>query len=143
MIFDYDTLKLIWWVVIGVLLIGFAVTDGFDMGVGMWLPFLGKTDNERRVIINTIGPHWDGNQVWLITAGGAIFAAWPTVYAAAFSGFYIAMLLVLFALFFRPVGFDYRSKIEHPRWRQSWDWGLFAGGAVPALVFGVGRTVSV
>ncbi len=134
---DYETLKLIWWVLVGVLLIGFAVTDGFDMGVGMLLPFLGKTDDERRVIINTVGPHWDGNQVWFITAGGAIFAAWPAVYAAAFSGFYVAMLLVLFALFFRPVGFDYRSKIEHPTWRKTWDWGLFAGGAVPALVFGV------
>ena len=137
MIFDYETLKLIWWVLIGVLLIGFAVTDGFDMGVGMLLPFLGKNDEERRVIINTVGPHWDGNQVWLITAGGAIFAAWPAVYAAAFSGFYVAMLLVLFALFFRPVGFDYRSKIAHPTWRKTWDWGLFAGGTVPALVFGV------
>ena len=137
MILDYETLKLIWWVLIGVLLIGFAVTDGFDMGVGMLLPFLGKKNDERRVIINTVGPHWDGNQVWFITAGGAIFAAWPTVYAAAFSGFYFAMLLVLFALFFRPVGFEYRSKIEHPTWRSAWDWGLFAGGAVPALVFGV------
>jgi len=136
-ILDYETLKLVWWVLVGVLLIGFAVTDGFDMGVGMLLPFLGKNDDERRVIINTVGPHWDGNQVWFITAGGAIFAAWPAVYAAAFSGFYVAMLLVLFALFFRPVGFDYRSKIEHPTWRKTWDWGLFAGGAVPALVFGV------
>jgi cytochrome d ubiquinol oxidase subunit II len=137
MIFDYDTLKLIWWVFVGVLLIGFAVTDGFDMGVGALLPFLGKTDDERRVMINSVGPHWDGNQVWFITAGGAIFAAWPPVYAAAFSGFYFAMLLVLFALFFRPVGFDYRSKIDDPRWRNAWDWGLFAGSAVPALLFGV------
>jgi cytochrome d ubiquinol oxidase subunit II len=137
MILDYETLKLVWWLLIGVLLIGFAVTDGFDMGVGILLPFLGKNDNERRVIINTIGPHWEGNQVWFVTAGGAIFAAWPAVYAAAFSGFYFAMMLVLFALFFRPVGFDYRSKIEHPTWRKTWDWGLFAGGAVPTLVFGV------
>jgi len=137
MILDYETLKLVWWVLVGVLLIGFAVTDGFDMGAGALLPFLGKTDEERRVIINTVGPHWDGNQVWFITAGGAIFAAWPAVYAAAFSGFYIAMLLVLFALFFRPVGFDYRSKIEDKRWRNTWDWGLFAGGAIPALLFGV------
>lgn len=137
MILDYETLKLVWWVLVGVLLIGFAVTDGFDMGAGALLPFLGKTDEERRVIINTVGPHWDGNQVWFITAGGAIFAAWPAVYAAAFSGFYIAMLLVLFALFFRPVGFDYRSKIADPRWRRTWDWGLFAGGAIPALLFGV------
>lgn len=137
MILDYETLKLVWWVLVGVLLIGFVITDGFDMGAGALLPFLGKNDDERRVIINTVGPHWDGNQVWFITAGGAIFAAWPAVYAAAFSGFYIAMLLVLFALFFRPVGFDYRSKIEDPRWRSTWDWGLFAGGAVPALLFGV------
>ncbi len=137
MILDYETLKLVWWLLVGVLLIGFAVTDGFDMGVGALLPFLGKTDEERRVIINTVGPHWDGNQVWFITAGGAIFAAWPAVYAAAFSGFYIAMLLVLFALFFRPVGFDYRSKVADPRWRNTWDWGLFVGGAVPALLFGV------
>lgn len=137
MILDYETLKVIWWVLVGVLLIGFAVTDGFDMGVGILLPFLGKNDDERRVIINTIGPHWEGNQVWFVTAGGAIFAAWPAVYAAAFSGFYFAMMLILFALFFRPVGFDYRSKIEHPGWRKSWDWGLFAGGAIPALVFGV------
>jgi len=105
--------------------------------VGTLLPFIGRNDTERRVIINSIGPTWDGNQVWLITAGGAIFAAWPTVYAAAFSGFYIALLLVLFALFFRPVGFEYRSKIADARWRSAWDWGLFAGGAVPALVFGV------
>ena len=137
MIIDYEVLKFIWWVLVGVLLIGFAVTDGMDMGVGALLPFLGKTDEERRVIINTIGPHWDGNQVWLITAGGAIFAAWPIVYATAFSGFYFAMLLALFGLFFRPVGFDYRSKIADPRWRNAWDWGLFIGGVIPALVFGV------
>ena len=137
MIFDYETLKLIWWLFIGVLLIGFAVTDGFDMGVAILLPFLGKTDDERRVIINTIGPVWEGNQTWFVTAGGAMFAAWPLVYAAAFSGFYVALLLVLFALFFRPVGFDYRSKLPNPAWRDFWDWGLFAGGAVPALVFGV------
>lgn len=137
MILDYEVLKFIWWVFVGVLLIGFAITDGMDMGVGNLLPFLGKNDNERRLIINTVGPHWDGNQVWLITAGGAIFAAWPAVYAAAFSGFYVAMLLVLFALFFRPVGFDYRSKLGDKRWRKAWDWGLFAGGAIPSLVFGV------
>jgi cytochrome d ubiquinol oxidase subunit II len=135
--FDYEVLRLIWWVLIGVLLIGFAVTDGFDMGVGALLPILGKTDTERRVMINTIAPHWDGNQVWLITAGGALFAAWPMVYATAFSGFYIAMVLTLMALFFRPVGFDYRSKLENPRWRSSWDWCLFIGGFVPPTVIGV------
>lgn len=137
MIIDYEILKMIWWLFVGVLLIGFAITDGMDMGVGNLLPFVGKNDDERRVMINTVGPHWDGNQVWLITAGGAIFAAWPAVYAAAFSGFYFAMLLVLFALFFRPVGFDYRSKLGDARWRNAWDWGLFVGGAVPSLVFGV------
>lgn len=137
MIFDYEILKMIWWLFVGVLLIGFAITDGMDMGVGNLLPFVGKNDDERRIMINTVGPHWDGNQVWLITAGGAIFAAWPAVYAAAFSGFYFAMLLVLFALFFRPVGFDYRSKLGDARWRNAWDWGLFAGGAIPSLVFGV------
>jgi cytochrome d ubiquinol oxidase subunit II len=136
-IFDYDTLKVIWWVLIGVLLIGFAVTDGFDMGVAILLPFLGRTDAERRVIINAIGATWEGNQTWLITAAGATFAAWPLVYAVSFSGMYLAMLLVLFALFLRPVGFDYRNKVADPRWRSAWDWGLFTGGAVPALVFGV------
>ncbi len=137
MIFDYETLKLIWWLFVGVLLIGFAITDGFDLGIGALLPFLGKNDDERRVIINSIGATWDGNQVWFITAGGAIFAAWPIVYATAFSGFYIALILTLFAMFFRPVGFDYRSKVADPRWRSAWDWGLFAGGFVPALIFGV------
>jgi len=134
---DYLTLKLIWWVLVGVLLIGFAIMDGHDMGVGTLLPILGKDDTDRRVMINTVAPHWDGNQVWFITAGGAIFAAWPFVYATAFSGMYWALLLVLFALFFRPVGFEYRSKLPNPLWRKSWDWGLFAGSAVPALVFGV------
>jgi len=134
---DYETLKIVWWVLIGVLLIGFAVTDGFDMGVGALLRILGRTDTERRVMLNTIGPHWDGNQVWFITAGGAIFAAWPVVYAVAFSGFYWALMLVLFAMFFRPVGFEYRSKMESTQWRNLWDWGLTIGGAVPALVFGV------
>jgi cytochrome d ubiquinol oxidase subunit II len=135
--FDYETLKLIWWLLVGVLLLGFAIMDGHDMGVGTLLPFVGKTDTERRVVINTVGPHWDGNQVWFITAGGAIFAAWPLVYATAFSGFYWAMLAVLWALFFRPVGFDYRSKIKNTTWRKTWDWGLFVGGAVPPLIFGV------
>jgi cytochrome d ubiquinol oxidase subunit II len=134
---DYATLKIIWWLLVGVLLVGFAIMDGHDMGVGTLLPFVGKNDNERRVVINTVGPHWDGNQVWFITGGGAIFAAWPIVYATAFSGFYWAMLAVLWALFFRPVGFDYRSKINNSTWRNTWDWGLFIGGAVPPLIFGV------
>lgn len=137
MLFDYETLKLIWWALIGVLLIGFAITDGFDFGVGAMLPFVGRDDDERRIMINTVAPHWDGNQVWFITAGGAIFAAWPQVYATAFSGFYIAMVLTLAALFMRPVGFDYRSKIDDPRWRNAWDWALFAGCAIPPVIFGV------
>jgi cytochrome d ubiquinol oxidase subunit II len=137
MIFDYETLKLIWWLFVGVLLVGFAITGGFDLGIGALLPFIGRNDDERRVIINSVGATWEGNQVWFITAGGAIFAAWPIVYATAFSGFYIALMLTLFALFFRPVGFVYRSKVADPRWRSAWDWGLFAGGFVPALIFGV------
>lgn len=134
---DYEVLRFIWWLLVGILLIGFAVTDGFDMGVGMLTRVLGRSDTERRVMINSIAPHWDGNQVWLITAGGALFAAWPMVYAAAFSGFYVAMILVLASLFFRPVGFDYRSKIEDVRWRGMWDWGIFVGSFVPPLVIGV------
>lgn len=135
--FEYEVLRFIWWLLIGILLIGFAITDGFDMGVGILVRLMGRGDTERRVMINSIAPHWDGNQVWLITAGGALFAAWPMVYAAAFSGFYIAMILVLASLFFRPVGFDYRSKIEDPRWRGMWDWGIFIGSFVPPVVIGV------
>ncbi|WP_455820801.1 cytochrome d ubiquinol oxidase subunit II [Pseudomonas cerasi] len=133
----YELMRFIWWLLIGILCIGFAITDGFDMGVGVLSRILGRTDTERRIMINSIAPHWDGNQVWLITAGGALFAAWPTVYAAAFSGFYVAMILVLASLFFRPVGFDYRSKIEEPRWRGMWDWAIFIGSFVPPLVIGV------
>ncbi|MFE0016826.1 cytochrome d ubiquinol oxidase subunit II [Mesorhizobium sp. NPDC059054] len=136
-LFDYTTLRLIWWILLGVLLIAFAVTDGFDMGVGVLLPFVAKTDIERRVAINTVGPVWEGNQVWFILGGGAIFAAWPALYAMSFSGFYLAMFLVLFALILRPVGFKYRSKRDSQRWRNNWDWALFIGGAVPALIFGV------
>lgn len=135
--FDYETLKVIWWVLISVLLIGFVITDGFDMGVGTLLPVIGKSDDERRIMINSIAPHWEGNQVWLVLGAGAIFAAWPAVYATAFSGFYVAMMLTLFSLFFRPVGFDYRSKIDDARWRKSWDWGIFAGSSIPPIIFGV------
>ncbi|MFZ6649559.1 cytochrome d ubiquinol oxidase subunit II [Undibacterium sp. TJN25] len=137
MIFDYEVLKIIWWGFVGFLIIGFALTDGFDMGVGMLLPFVGKTDMERRVMLNSVGPTWEGNQTWLVTAGAGTFAAWPLVYGTAFSGFYVAILLLLFALFFRPVGFDYRSKLQNPTWRTAWDWGLFIGGFVPPLIFGV------
>lgn len=136
-LFDYETLRIAWWILLGVLLVGFAVTDGFDLGVGALLPFVGRTDAERRVVINTVGPVWEGNQVWFILGGGAIFAAWPALYALSFSGFYLAMFLVLLALILRPVGFKYRSKKPDPAWRARWDWALFVGGAVPALIFGV------
>lgn len=134
---DYEILRAIWWLFIGVLLVGFSIMDGHDMGVGTLLPFLGKNDTERRCMINSVAPHWDGNQVWLITGGGAIFAAWPMVYATAFSGFYWAMLIVLMALIFRPVGFDFRGKVADTRWRNTWDWALFVGSAVPPIIFGV------
>ncbi|MEI6067019.1 MAG: cytochrome d ubiquinol oxidase subunit II [Methylococcaceae bacterium] len=137
MIFDYETMRLIWWALLGALLIGFAITDGFDLGVAILLPFLGKNDSERRVIINAIGATWEGNQVWFVTAGGALFAAWPMAYSVAFSGFYFALLLTLFALFLRPIGFDYRSKLPSQKWRNNWDIALFVGGLVPALIFGV------
>jgi cytochrome bd ubiquinol oxidase subunit II len=134
---DYESLRLIWWALLGILLIGFAVMDGFDLGTAVLLPFVGRTDVERRVAINTVGPVWEGNQVWFILGGGAIFAAWPTLYAASFSGFYLAMFLVLLAFILRPVGFKFRSKIADARWRSFWDWALFVGGFVPSLVFGV------
>jgi cytochrome d ubiquinol oxidase subunit II len=134
---DYETLRLIWWALMGILLMGFALTDGFDLGVAALLPFVARTDAERRMVINSIGATWEGNQVWFILGGGAIFAAWPLVYAVSFSGFYLAMFLVLAALILRPVGFKYRSKKPDPAWRARWDWALFVGGFVPALVFGV------
>ncbi|KAB8061865.1 cytochrome d ubiquinol oxidase subunit II [Janthinobacterium sp. FT14W] len=134
---SYETLRLIWWLLIGILLVGFAITDGFDLGTGILLPFAGKTDLERRVIINSIGPVWEGNQVWLILGGGAIFAAWPQLYAVSFSGFYLAMFVILVALIVRPVAFKFRSKREDPRWRARWDVALFVGGFVPALICGV------
>ena len=134
---DYETLRVIWWLLLGVILIAFATTGGFDLGVGTLLPFVARTDTERRVAINTIGATWEGNQVWLILGGGAIFAAWPPLYAVSFSGFYLAMFAILFALILRPVGFKYRSKRESARWRSGWDWALFIGGFVPSLIFGV------
>ncbi len=136
-LFDYELLRIIWWLLLGVLLIGFAIMDGFDLGVGILLPFVARSDKERRVVLNSVGPVWDGNQVWFILGGGAIFAAWPYVYAVSFSGFYFAMLLVLLALILRPVGFDYRSKINNKTWRTVWDYCLFVSGLVPSLVFGV------
>lgn len=134
---DYEVLRVLWWVLLGVLLIGFAIMDGFDLGVAIWLPSLPCSQTERRILINSIGPTWEGNQVWFILGGGAIFAAWPALYALSFSGFYFAMLLTLLALILRPVGFKYRSKVDNPTWRKLWDLALFLGGFVPALIFGV------
>ncbi len=134
---DYATLRIVWWVLLGVLLIGFAVMDGFDLGVAMWLPWLSKEDSDRRIMLNSIAPTWEGNQVWFVLGGGAIFAAWPSLYALSFSGFYLAMLIVLLALIIRPVGIKYRSKLPNTAWRQSWDYALCVSGIVPALIFGV------
>jgi len=134
---DYETLRLIWWAILGTLLIGFAVMDGFDLGVGATFRFLGRTDEERRALLESIEPVWDGNQVWFILAGGAVFAAWPLLYAASFSGLYLAMFVLLVALILRPVGFIFRNKIADPRWRNAWDWALLIGGVVPGLLFGV------
>jgi cytochrome d ubiquinol oxidase subunit II len=134
---DYGTLRVIWWALLGILLIGFAVFDGFDLGTAMLLPFIGRTDVERRLLINSVGPVWEGNQVWFILGGGASFAAWPSLYAASFSGFYLAMFVVLVALILRPVAFKFRGKIDHAAWRTLWDWALFIGGLVPSLIFGV------
>jgi len=134
---DYGTLRLIWWLILGVLLIGFAVMDGFDLGVGTVFRFLGRTDEERRALLESVEPVWEGNQVWFILGGGAAFAAFPLLYAASFSGLYLAMFVLLAALILRPVGFTYRNQIEDPRWREAWDWALLAGGALPALLFGV------
>jgi cytochrome d ubiquinol oxidase subunit II len=130
-------LNTLWFLLIGVLFTGFFVLEGFDYGVGILLPFLGKTDGERRRIINTIGPVWDGNEVWILTGGGAIFAAFPHWYATLFSGFYLALFLMLVALIVRGVGFEFRSKDSHPAWRTTWDWMIFFGSAVPALLWGV------
>jgi cytochrome d ubiquinol oxidase subunit II len=135
--FDLETLRFTWWALLGVLLVAFALTDGYDLGVGALLPFVARSDVERRMVINTVGPNWEGHQVWFILGGGAIFAAWPFVYAVSFSGFYLAMFVVLAALILRPVAFKYRSKRDDPAWRARWDWALCIGGGVPALVFGV------
>jgi cytochrome bd ubiquinol oxidase subunit II len=135
--FEPDTLRLVWWLLIVVLFAGFVVTDGFDLGALILLPWVGKSDDQRRVVLNAIGATWEGNQTWLITAIGATFAAFPPVYAVGFSGTYMVMMLALFALFARPVGFDYRSKLQSRRWRSAWDWALFAGGLVPTVAFGL------
>lgn len=134
---DYVTLRLIWWAILGGLLIGFAVMDGFDLGIGATFRFVGRSDEERRALLETIEPVWEGNQVWFIFGGGALFAAWPLLYAASFSGLYLAMFALLVALILRPVGFAYRNKIADPVWRNAWDWALLVGGTVPALLCGV------
>jgi cytochrome d ubiquinol oxidase subunit II len=134
---DYETLRIVWWALLGALLVGFAVMDGFDLGVAAIFRFIGRDDAERRALLESIEPVWEGNQVWFILGGGAVFAAWPLLYAASFSSLYLAMFLVLLALILRPVGFAFRNKLVDPRWRSAWDWALFAGGAVPALLFGV------
>ena len=134
---DYATLRLLWWLILGVLLIGFAVMDGFDLGVGASFRFTGRTDAERRALLAGVEPVWEGNQVWFILGGGAAFAAWPLLYATSFSGLYLAMFLLLVALILRPVGFVYRDKLTDARWRTVWDVALTVGGAVPALLCGV------
>ena len=132
----FATLQVIWWLLLGVLLIGLAVMVGMDMGVGAILRYVGRTDVERRIALNIIGPHWDGNQVWFILGGGAIFAAFPLIYATAFSGFYVVMLLLLWTMIMRPLGFEYRSQLASAAWRNLWDWVFLISGAVPMIVFG-------
>lgn len=134
---DYELLRELWWLLLGVLLIGFAVTDGYDLGLGAILRLIGRDDVERRMALEAIEPNWEGNQVWFILGGGAVFAAWPLLYAASFSAFYFAMFLLLVALILRPVGFAFRNRLPHARWRGAWDWALTVAGAVPSLVFGV------
>lgn len=130
-------LNTVWFILIGILFIGYFVLEGFDLGVGIWLPFLGKDDTQRRMILNTIGPHWDGNEVWLITAGGAMFAAFPGWYASLFSGFYLPLMIILLALIVRGVALEFRSKDENPRWRAFWDWAICIGSLLPSILWGV------
>jgi cytochrome d ubiquinol oxidase subunit II len=132
----YTILKLIWAGLLGVLFVGLGLMVGMDMGVGTLLRFVGRNDSERRVALNIVGPHWDGNQVWFILGGGAIFAAFPTLYATSFSVFYVVMILLLFSMILRPVAFEYRSKVDSARWRESWDWMFLVSGAVPMFVYG-------
>ena len=134
---NYETLRVIWWLILGVLLIGFAVTDGFDMGLCAIFTFVGRTDDERRALLESVEPVWEGNQVWFILGGGAVFAAWPLLYAASFSSLYLAMFLVLVGFILRPVGFTFRGKMADPRWRSACDWALLVSGVVPPLLFGV------
>ncbi|MEJ2413496.1 MAG: cytochrome d ubiquinol oxidase subunit II, partial [Anaerolineales bacterium] len=133
-------LNILWFILLTVLFSGFFFLEGFDYGVGMLLPFIAKTDQERRAVINTIGPVWDGNEVWMIVAGGAMFAAFPHMYATLFSGFYVALIFMLIGLIVRGVSFEFRSKRENPRWRKTWDWTIFFGSLIPALLWGVAIT---
>src|SRR6202042_1775796 len=134
---DYETLRVIWWLILGTLLIGFAVMDGFDLGVGIIFRFIGRSDEERRAVLESVEPVWEGNQVWFVLGGGAVFAAWPLLSAASFSSLYLAMFLILIALIVRPVGVAFRNKLPDQRGRDFWDWMLLIAGAVPALLFGV------
>src|SRR5512139_2907389 len=134
---SYEFLQTLWFILIAVLWIGFYFLEGFDFGVGMLLPFLGRKDEERRAIINTVGPVWDGNEVWLLTAGGATFAAFPHWYATMFSGFYLAFFALLVGLILRGISFEYRSKDAHPGWRHTFDWMIAVGSFLPSLLFGV------
>lgn len=137
MILDYETLKLIWWVIIGVLIIGFAISGGYDIGVGMLFPWLARSDMERRIILNAIGPTWEGNQVWLITAVASLFSVWPPVYATTLSTLYVGLILMIFSMIFRPIGIEYRNKLSSEHWRMRWDWLLFVASLIPAFIFGL------
>ncbi len=143
MIFDYPVLQLIWWVLVGAVLIIYATTAGFDFGVTMMMPFMNRhekfsdNDTERRLILNTIAPTWDGNQTWLVFAGGALFVIWPSVYGAVFSGLYFLMFTILWAFFLRPPGFDYREKLPSETWRKTWDWALLISAILPIFSFGL------
>lgn len=134
---DYEILRLAWWALLGTLLIGFVITDGYDLGVAILHPFVARRESDRRILLNTIGPVWEGNQVWLILGAGAIFAAWPALYAVSFSGFYLAMFLALLGLVLRPAAIVFRGKVEARGWRGVWDWVFFISGLVPSLIFGV------
>ncbi len=134
---DYETLKVVWWLIVGFYLTGFALTVGFDLGIAILLPWLGRGDGERRAILATVMGTWEGNQVWLVTLGGVLFAVWPLVYGTLFSGPYLAVMALLFALLLRPAGFDFRDKLRSSAWRRTWDRALFVGGLGPALLLGV------
>jgi cytochrome d ubiquinol oxidase subunit II len=134
--FEYEFLKIAWWLIIGGVLMVYASTAGFDAGVTMYMPFL-RDEMDRRVVLNTSAPTWDGNLTWIVFAGGGLFVVWPAVYSTAFSGMYAALLVILYSLFLRPPGYEYRNKIDSAAWRKMWDWGLFLSGVIPVFVFGV------